>query len=127
MAQIYISKPTHHQASRLQTTYVCRKTPFPKLFSPMFTHFSQLVAPEVTCHQASPLQTIYGRWIPKTTAIFTRVSSLVAPQVTCHQASPLQTIYGRWIPKRPARLDNINLPMFFLKKYMCAHIQMKRK
>jgi hypothetical protein len=51
---------------------------------------------------------------------------LAAPQVTCHQASPLQTIYGRWIPKRPARLDNINLPMFFfLKKYVCTYTDEK--
>ena len=68
----------------------------------IFTRFSPLGAPQVTCHQASPLQTIYGRETPKTTAIFTRFSPLGAPQVTCHQASPLQTIYGRETPKTTA-------------------------
>ena len=38
----------------------------------------------------------------------------------------MQTIYGRWIPKRPARLDNINLPMFFFKKiYVCTYTNEK--
>ena len=52
--------------------------------------------------QASPLQTIYTRETPKTTAIFTRFSPLGAPLVTCHEAWPLQTIYGRETPKTTA-------------------------
>ena len=48
----------------------------PQLFSPVFP---PLGAPQVSCHQASPLQTIYGRETPNTTAIFTRFSPLGSP------------------------------------------------
>ena len=40
--------------------YMCLATFF-LLLKTIFTRLSPLAAPQVTCHQASPLQTMYGR------------------------------------------------------------------
>ena len=44
---------------------LCLATLLMSFFESYFHPFFLLAAPQVTCHQASPLQTIYGRWIPK--------------------------------------------------------------